>query len=122
VDIIYKSTGLPVVRIGLGPALSRKKYLYDINTLFFQDDYLQLILNCEYYICNPSGPHIIAAFIEKKTLIIDSATPLANLINFNAIPSSMIHIREQETQPSCSDVLIKAFSSFINTINEQRAP
>jgi hypothetical protein len=34
----------------------------------------------------------------------------------------MIHIREQETQPSCSDVLIKAFSSFINTINEQRAP
>lgn len=121
VDTIFKATGLPVVRIGLGPALSAKKYLYDLNTIFLQDDLIQLVLNCEYYIGNPSGPSGIPALLKKKTLIIDCATPLTSLTQANH-RCTMVHIRELESQPSSSDKLEEAFTTFINTINAQRAP
>jgi len=121
VDSIYLLTGLPVVRIGLGPALIKKDHLFDFNDLFLQDDLIGLVFNCEYYIGNPSGPSILPALMKKKTLIIDNPTSLNSLTTAN-LSYTMIHVRNKEFQPSSSEELIIVFNTFINNVRTKKSP
>ena len=116
IDVMYKTTGLPIIRIGLGPSLTPKNYLYDFNNMFFQDNLIELVFNCEYYIGNSSGPSMLPGLLRRKTLIIDCATPLTALTHAN-YSYTMIHMREHEPISSTSDQLITAFKLFYKSVN-----